>query len=726
MNLPASLSPPHPWLERFRADPAAELDEVLSGLAWIPPYERATPSETLNRLFGGLPKDAAELRLLDAALRGWLEQRRRWDAERRESYGLPSFVAEYMDALSVAWLLALPETGAWLQAQYFDLATWAAPLRLSKPWDLPRALAQAAALTQRDQRLRFYWFRLCGEAAQPSRRVLIDAALSGLGNLPGAKGRGASPDLIGGLARFGAGLEATPRDQADFLRRWRGLKVRFPRASSTWQKLWHGVLDDSRYRDKPFRAWLLENDGYLGKRWTGAVEVQLPSSVQGVVESLNKRGHQESQRGAVLDEAEKLIGLLGRYAEATGDAYFLVRSACNLGKELIAWAPGHALAWAREALRWSPTHEPAWDMRGRALVRLGRDDLAETVYWEAIRRLPDKPLVRCQLGLLLQGLGRMAEAEALFREAHAVDSRDEVAYVELAQLLARTGREPEAEQVLRRGLGELPDNPIIPYTLASLLIAWNRPAEAREVRDAYVGHFGRDRRAATLDRLLTAGAAGVEEVRQHLALRHPNQEESAPQIQADQPTAESQAETEQRGGADLRRSAQASRADLLFRVGDMETAAAGLAGLLKDDADDLYARVVWGLHDPAQRLDLAGRYRDQFGTLAPHLAAADDGTPDAQWQRLLIEFPERAPLIDLARVLRGSPDPAAAQRLGEWLETGDTDGDAYLRAPLRSAQARDGGIDPLAPGLQNWLDAAICREVEIADPALFLAAGRAG
>jgi len=48
---------------------------------------------------------------------------------------------------------------------------------------------------------------------------MIDPALSGLSNLPGTKGQGASPELIAGLARFGARLTSTPRDQLDFLRR---------------------------------------------------------------------------------------------------------------------------------------------------------------------------------------------------------------------------------------------------------------------------------------------------------------------------------------------------------------------------------------------------------------------------------------------------------------------------------------------------------------------------
>ncbi|MCX7113670.1 MAG: tetratricopeptide repeat protein [Proteobacteria bacterium] len=714
----------HPWLEQFRADPATQLDDLLRGLAWIPPYERATPSEILKRLFGGLQRDDTDLNLLDENLRGWLETRwMQWNAEQREAYGLPRFVTELTDALSVIWLLELPVSGAWLQANYFELSRRAAPLRLSKFWDLPRALAQAAALTQIDQRLRLYWLQLCGDAALASRRVLIDAALSGLANLPDAKGHGASPELIAGLARFGAGLDANPRNQADFLRRWRSLKVRFPRTPGTWHKLWHGALDDNRYQDRPFRQWLLESDAYLARTWTGGASLQIPHNIPDIIRDLGRRARQDGQRPAVLDEAIKLLNLLERYAEATGDAYFLVRSACNLGKELVAWIPGHVLAWSRVALRWESSNGQAWDMRGRALLRLGRDDLAEAVYWEAVRRLPADPVVRNQLALLLQTQDRNKEAEALFREALTIEAKNGVVLVELAHLLYRTGREEEAETLLRDSIEdeELRKNPILLYTFASLLIAWNRPIEAAAMREDYVRDFGQDHWARRLDRLLVKGAAGADEKRQHLALRHPNEEDAVSPIAEDGIIAERQTEVEQSGGESLRRSATAGRADLLFRRDHKNDAEDALAGLLRADDDDVYARVVWALHEPEQRPDLARRYREQLGILAPHLAAAGADTPAALWLRLLEEFPERQPLIDFTRLLRHGPDESATERLQDWLEKPEQDDEAYLQKGLRLALSADESIDPQSPDLRNLLNAAIRREVELPESGLLQA-----
>lgn len=715
MNMLMRRNHDHPWIADFRREPTAALDDLLRGLARVPPYERGTPSEILKRLFGTLPMDDADLRLLDESLRAWLEKRwREGTAERREAYGLARFVTETMDALAAVWLLALPQCRDWLQENYLALARWAAPLRLSKMWDLPRALAQAAALTQNDPRLRLYWFRLCSDAARPSQRAMIDPALVGVSFLPGAAGQGASQDLIAGLARFGAALVATPRDQSDFLRRWRALKARFPRVSKTWHRLWHGVLVDRRYDDKPFREWLIESDPGLGRPWTGAPAAEPPPKHR--LDALFERIHR-GERETVLPEALALFEGYLHHTEATGDAYFVVRYASNVGKEIVSWAPGHALAWAREVLRWEPSNAQAWSLRGRALTRLGRADLAQSVYWEAARRLPDNAVVRSQLALLLAEEGRGREAEALLREAHALGPKDEVARVELAHLFARMDRLDETEALLRRCIEELPENRIAPYTLAYFLIAWGRPAEAVAVLASYVARFGRDQWTKTLDWLLEEGPAGAEDARRHLAKRRPGLEDAAPLVNADSRLAEREAAAEARAGEAVWRSARVSHADLLFRLDAGEAAEAVLSGVIEGDADDVYANVVWALHDPARRPGLAARYRESFGVLAPHLAAASPANAVQFWDRLRDEFPERRPLIDFTRLMRSAHDEATAQRLGSWIEGGEEDGDAYFRNRLRLLVASN-RLDPEALELRALLGAAIRREVDLGDLAL--------
>jgi tetratricopeptide (TPR) repeat protein len=703
------------WLERFRGAPQAALDDLLRGLVRMPPYERATPPDILDRLFGTLPADDPDRQRLDVTLRDWLAARRTcMTPDERAAYGLSRFVTETMDALSAVWFLRLPQSGAWVQDHYLELDQWAAPLRLSEAWDLPRALAQAGALTQVDQRLQFYWLRLCKEAAQPSRRAMIDPALNGLSRLPNTAGQGVSPQLIAGLARFGAELEPNPRDQRDFLRRWRALKARFPRTGNTWHRLWHGVLKDRQFRDRPFVGWLTQTEPVLRTEWNGRNQVALPSSVQKVVDGLIFRAQQPEERSMVLMEAENLLDTLERYAENTGDAdEFFVRSACNLGKDVLSWAPGHVLGWARDALRWSPGNGHAWDLRARALNRFGRPDLAQAVYWEAARRLPVNAVVRTQLAVLLIDQHRDAEAESLLREAHKRDPSSGHARAELARLLARTRREAEAEKLLRRTLEDLPDNQVAPYTLSLLLIACGQPDEAGRLRNRYEHRFGADWRSATLDRLIATGTEGMAEARDRLADRDLHGEPAEPPIAADAEPASRALAHEQATAAPLRRAADASHADLLFCVNDPASAELNLSNLLADDPDDLYPQVVWALHVPHRRPLLAERYREALGTLSPHLAAADQATPAAHWELLGETFPERMGLIDLTRLLRTGADEAAAGRIEHWINGGQ--GDDYLRARLKAHRDQDGRIDPGDPYLQGLLTEAIRGEADLGD-----------
>jgi len=177
MTIPLETSHTPAWLERFRVEPKAALDAMLRGLARVPPYERAAPPDILDRLFGGLPADDPDLCLLDETLRGWLADRHMaMGPERHAEYGLSRCVTETMGALSTIWLLDLPRSGAWIQDNFLELTRRAAPLRLSEAWDLPRALAQAAALTQTDQRLPFLL-----AASVQGRRASLPAGYDRLG-----------------------------------------------------------------------------------------------------------------------------------------------------------------------------------------------------------------------------------------------------------------------------------------------------------------------------------------------------------------------------------------------------------------------------------------------------------------------------------------------------------------------------------------------------------------
>lgn len=710
----------NPWLTTFRNDPANSLDLLLRGLTRIPPYERATPSEILKRLFGPLPIENQNLKLLDDTLVSWLSNRWHWTTENLLEYGVSRFITEFGDALSVIWLLPLNHCKTWIQENYLELAQWASPLRLSRAWDLPRELANAAALTQFDDRLRFVWFRLCAEAASPSKRSLIAPALTGMSMLPATSGHGASKELIAGLARFGAGLTDSPEDQAEFLRQWRALKVRFPRIPMTWRKLWHEALTNRQYVDKPFRAWLTKNDIALDRPLDRIAASTLPTRQQ----LLNVLSHiQTGDRQGALQEATLLLHGYEQYAESTGDSDYFVLSACKVATAVLPWAPGHTLAWSRQALRWTESYAPAWSLRARALVALKRKDLAQAVLWEAVRRLPGEAFVRTQLALLLEEQGNYPESEALLREAISSVPLNPGACVELARLLDRVGRNSEAEETLRIGMAELPDNSVLPHTLINLLISWGRLPEAALARDRFVRDFGDERsKIETLNRLISAGAASVEKVRSYLRSRTYQEEGLELPIEADVQTSEAVLKAEVSSREVLLHASRASHADILFRLSMIHEAEAQLGLALDGQTDDSYARIVWALHDPGRRSDLAARFQDSYGLLAPHLASASPSTPESVWARLQEQFPERIQLIEFARLIRSGRGGNARDVLELASAHAQRESDVFLRQGILGTIGSDGAVDPESPLQHRLLDTAIRAEAEIVDVGLLRAA----
>ena len=73
----------HPWIDAFVADPAAELDNLLSGHAGIAPYESAIAPDAARLLFGGLSDDDEARVAFDRAVVDWLDSQR--------SGGVPAF-----------------------------------------------------------------------------------------------------------------------------------------------------------------------------------------------------------------------------------------------------------------------------------------------------------------------------------------------------------------------------------------------------------------------------------------------------------------------------------------------------------------------------------------------------------------------------------------------------------------------------------------------------------
>ena len=147
----------------------------------------------------------------------------------------------------------------------------------------------------------------------------------------------------------------------------------------------------------------------------------------------------------VRPEIEKLMRRQRRYADATGDFFYLVRTACNFGMRLLELSPESeriergrlAASLAAQALGHDQTDIFAWSLTRDALAASGRMADAELVGWEAIRRFPENVQWRTQLAsLLATGAGKAREAESLLRETADLFPADPHARALLATVLA--------------------------------------------------------------------------------------------------------------------------------------------------------------------------------------------------------------------------------------------------------------------------------------------------
>lgn len=322
-----------PWMQHFDAEPDVALDELLRGVAEIAPYERAEAAELLALLFGGL---AAEL------LRERLE----------------------------------------------EFASWLASLYLAPSRDPAAELWRVLALMQPDRRFLETWYRLCDEAGRGLPETYLDLGILGLRRLPGEDGSelsGPTTELLAGLFRWAVHLHPGDANRKAFQRRLRALMALYPLAPNTWRGLIRPLLSH-RYRDAPFAEWFAGVGLQLGGggKSNGRVpHLPLASRREGLLKRIGREPLDQ-----LLHEIRALLDDYERYAEATGEDDSFVKSACNFGNRLKDQAPAVALALARAANRWRPSDEHAWTLWAEALVRLGRKEEAEEVYWEAVRRFP--------------------------------------------------------------------------------------------------------------------------------------------------------------------------------------------------------------------------------------------------------------------------------------------------------------------------------------------------
>ena len=488
----------HPWLVALEAAPEAELQALVGGYADISPYGRAEPADAAVSLLFGLADEDPARRAFDrgclvllSALRAAIpkadEMRYRRD------------VATLDRLLAVIRRVRPIETVRDLHRRYAYWYRLVETAIIDRGLDLRREFWRVLALTQdmleyeaKSRRLMPLWFEICSEAGPLGRydETYLDVGLIGLRRLAlGAEDDSNEEVASRGIARWAA--RQLP-DKGTFLGRWYEIEAAYPRAPAYWPPLVDDVIAttevalaaETRRKMLTFPAASWWRDA-LEPPQVRPGERPPPSGRKRPVDPPSREMHEAVLKAVALpidtltERVDRLRAAHRRYADATGDTYFLVRTACNVGMQLLkvenpaehAARGKVAVDLAREALAYAPNHLFAWILWRNGLVASGAPNAAEDIGWESVRRFPEDPQQRTQLSTLIADeLGRPEEAALLLRDTIAQFPLNEAARPQLATLLV-TGldQRDEARTVLREAIAMVPDHRQNYTQLATLL-----------------------------------------------------------------------------------------------------------------------------------------------------------------------------------------------------------------------------------------------------------------
>ncbi|WP_217182750.1 tetratricopeptide repeat protein [Methylobacter tundripaludum] len=303
-------------------------------------------------------------------------------------------------------------------------------------------------------------------------------ALLGLRKMPaddnGVVERGLPKALLRGLLDYGETLvKAGDKKGKPWLEEVDFLAAVYPMSPEKWGRCFRDVLQ-ARDVSKDVHNW-------LDSRFRVTVNKQDKTPAKGFIEPPHGKNDLEPlllrMQKDFAGTRSALIALFDkhrRYAQDSGDSYYLVRSFCSAGEKLLKHDPQWARELAHEAVRWEPSNHHSWSLLARALEAEGDWRRAEAVYWNARRRFPHDVQRHNQLGHALLLHGQEELGETVFRQATQLFPNDPFAWSELGHSLRVTGRYESAVAVYKEAqqMG-FNRNPIIANALTDTLLDLN-------------------------------------------------------------------------------------------------------------------------------------------------------------------------------------------------------------------------------------------------------------
>ena len=454
-----------PWLRHFAAEPDAAIMELLTGGAALGHLKPTEPEELLARWLDSFG-DQGFATQLDSALARWIDR----------CWGKPA-LAEAVGSAALTgsawchagWVIAgsekLGKAAARLRIHVVKDRTFLDALTEGRSRDPLGCAWMALANHQPDRDLLELWWRLCKlPPDEPWYRG--EYGIFGLRRLPPERpgqGGGLPMEVPEGLLRLAEGLagraeegwldEKVAREEWQRVAQLTMMAYPFPDA---WRKFWRRATG---YMEKREADWV---QSLFSARLDPVPNTRRTPGIHGatiVWNPLVKEVVSKLMSGATdaIASANALLQKQEREARATGDTYFLVRTACNFAGCLREREPQQALAWAEFARHYDAWNAYAWTTMAACCLTLNQHDKALALYEEATLRFPDSAVPRTGLAEVLKARGSLDQAQAVYEETIRLFPDDVVARTGLAGVRA-------AQRSPKRASIPFPA-PVVPSTL---------------------------------------------------------------------------------------------------------------------------------------------------------------------------------------------------------------------------------------------------------------------
>nr|VFK23521.1 MAG: Tetratricopeptide repeat-containing protein [Candidatus Kentron sp. MB] len=497
------------WLLHLDQDPEAALHDLLRGRASLGHLSAAEPDELLLDWLRGFGPRSHYARLLNGALTTWIN--RYWGKLLLSDTG-------YAVLTSRAWLRAMDTIAASpfvgsediVRPEDYPLFGAATSLRERVLADRnflndmteahthdPQGIAWVAlANHQTDRALLDEWWRLISlPPDEPWYRG--KHGLMGLRRLPPenpALRGGFNKELAQGLGRLGETFWARTREgwlpekemRAEFSSiAHLTMGKNFP---DRWRGYWRHLAD--QHREDDFVTWLPISEAELKKT--------VPERNQRIQEPIWKdrvkalAQELEHPTEKIVEQANELLSEQRRYANATGNMSFPVRTACNFSGHIRVANPQQALAWARMAKGVDPWNAHTWTNEAMALVAMEDYAQALGIYSEAILRFPENAVPRTGRAEVLKLQGKLDDALAAYEETINRFPENVVARTGQAEVLKLQGKLDDALAAYEETINRFPENVVARTGRAEVLKSQEKLEDALAAYEETITRFSED------------------------------------------------------------------------------------------------------------------------------------------------------------------------------------------------------------------------------------------